>query len=53
MIIPPAFDDYHKSESLKDGVLVEPDFTYSSENNNQWMTAQELIIKIKELYPNQ
>ena len=52
-IIPPAFDDYHKSESLKDGVLVEPDFTYSSENNNQWMTAQELIIKIKELYPNQ
>jgi len=33
---------------IKDGKLVDPEFTYSSDNNREWMTNMELYSWIKE-----
>ena len=33
---------------INDGVLVRPDFTYSSDNNPEWMTSDSLRAWIKK-----
>jgi len=33
---------------IKDGVLVEPNFTYSSDNNSEWMSIESLQSWIKQ-----
>jgi len=39
----PSIHDWSKDElRIKDGKKVEPDFIYSSENNKEWMTIEEL-----------
>jgi FlaA1/EpsC-like NDP-sugar epimerase len=35
-------------ERIKNGILVNPSFTYNSDNNNQWMAVDELRNWIKE-----
>ena len=44
----PAINDWYKDpDRIKDGKLVAPDFTYSSETNIDWMTEDQLISFIK------
>tara|TARA_R110002072_G_scaffold243304_2_gene402272 strand:+ start:247 stop:1257 length:1011 start_codon:yes stop_codon:yes gene_type:complete len=44
----PAINDWHASpERIKNGTLVAPDFTYSSERNTEWMKPEELRVWIE------
>ena len=39
----PSINGWHKDHSrIKDGVLVAPGFIYSSDNNTEWMSAEQL-----------
>ena len=39
----PSINDWNKdSRRINKGDLVEPNFIYSSDNNNEWMTIQSL-----------
>ena len=39
----PSINEWHKDPSrIKDGVLVAPGFTYSSDNNTDWLSAEGL-----------
>jgi UDP-N-acetylglucosamine 4,6-dehydratase/5-epimerase len=45
----PAINNWHKDPNRKTaGKLVEPSFIYSSDNNKEWMTKEDLIIWIEE-----
>ena len=45
----PAINDWYLDESrIKDGKKVDDDFIYSSDNNEQWMTAKELEAWIED-----
>ena len=45
----PAINNWHEdSERKTTGKLVEPSFIYSSDNNKEWMTKEDLIIWIEE-----
>ena len=48
-----SYDGYYKilpainewavdCKRIKDGIKIEPDFTYSSDNNEDWMSSEEL-----------
>ena len=40
----PAINNWStSSERIKNGVKVQEGFTYRSDNNKEWMTAQELM----------
>ena len=39
-------------ERIKDGVLVDPSFTYSSNNNQEWMSVEDLQKWIKKYNTN-
>ena len=54
-----SYDDYFKilpmihkwnndPKRIKDGVLVAEDFVYSSDNNNEWLSVEELESWVKE-----
>ncbi|MDA9943683.1 UDP-N-acetylglucosamine 4,6-dehydratase (inverting) [Paracoccaceae bacterium] len=39
----PQINDWHEDpQRRKDGILVSPDFTYSSDNNSEWMSVENL-----------
>lgn len=39
----PAINDWHKTKSrIKDGIKVAENFSYSSQNNNHWLTKSDL-----------
>ena len=42
-ILPAILNCDSNSAYIKDGVKVEPNFTYSSETNHQWMTKEALL----------
>ena len=45
----PSLNDWHlDSKRIKDGKKVEQGFTYSSDNNDQWMTQEELKSFLKD-----
>ena len=45
----PAINDWNKDPNrIKGGTKVDPTFCYSSDNNNEWMTADELRSWIDE-----
>ncbi|MBT8633192.1 UDP-N-acetylglucosamine 4,6-dehydratase (inverting) [Polynucleobacter paneuropaeus] len=47
----PAIHNWSKDpERINGGVLVEPNFTYSSDNNTHWMSTSELQAWIKQNY---
>jgi len=48
-IIPAMFTKSQKNESIKDGKIVDPSFIYSSENNIDWMSIDDLRSKIQLL----
>ena len=41
-ILPMINDWFNSNDRIKDGVLVNSDFTYSSYNNSEWMTVKKL-----------
>jgi len=41
-ILPMINDWFNSKDRIKDGVLVNKDFTYSSDNNSDWMTVKKL-----------
>ena len=41
-ILPMINDWFNSKDRIKDGVLVNDDFTYSSNNNSEWMTIEKL-----------
>lgn len=41
-ILPMINDWFNSKDRIKDGVLVNNDFTYSSDNNSEWMTVEKL-----------
>ena len=41
-ILPMINDWFNSKDRIKDGVLVNNDFTYSSDNNSEWMTIEKL-----------
>ena len=41
-ILPMINDWFNSKDRIKDGVLVNKDFTYSSDNNPEWMTVKKL-----------
>lgn len=41
-ILPMINDWFSSKDRIKGGVLVSKDFTYSSENNSEWMSVEEL-----------
>ena len=41
-ILPMINDWFNSKDRIKDGVLVNDDFTYSSDNNSEWMTVKKL-----------
>ncbi|WP_417592017.1 UDP-N-acetylglucosamine 4,6-dehydratase (inverting) [Parasphingorhabdus sp.] len=44
----PSINDWNVSpERIKDGVPVDENFTYSSDNNSEWMTSEQLQVWIK------
>ena len=49
-ILPNIFDWAKDKKRIKDGKKVSPDFTYSSDNNLDWMSKKELKIWIKDNY---
>jgi UDP-N-acetylglucosamine 4,6-dehydratase/5-epimerase len=45
----PQINDWHKDpQRRKDGVIVSPEFTYSSDNNSEWMSVDQLRRWISE-----
>ena len=45
----PSINNWHKDkERIKEGIKVEEGFTYSSDNNDQWMTQEELKSFLKD-----
>ena len=45
----PAINDWHNDPArIKDGVRVSSDFTYSSDNNTEWMSVETLRSWIKQ-----
>jgi len=48
-IIPATFTQTQKNESTKEGKIVDSSFIYSSENNIDWMTIDDLRGKIQLL----
>ena len=48
-IIPSTFTQSQKNESTKEGKIVDSSFIYSSENNVEWMSINELRGKIQLL----
>jgi UDP-N-acetylglucosamine 4,6-dehydratase (inverting) len=46
-IIPATYTLDEKNQSIKDGKLVDTSFIYSSDNNHDWMSVDDLKIKIK------
>ena len=42
MILPSINDWSSDSERIGNGVRVDPDFTYSSDNNEEWMEVHDL-----------
>jgi UDP-N-acetylglucosamine 4,6-dehydratase (inverting) len=49
-ILPNIFDWAKDKNRIKDGKKVPPDFMYSSDNNLDWMSKEELKIWIKNHY---
>lgn len=41
-ILPAIYDWNHDPERIKDGKLVAPDFSYTSDKNTDWMTTSQL-----------
>ena len=41
-ILPAIHDWYKDPERVKNGIRVSEDFSYSSDNNNCWMSVSEL-----------
>lgn len=41
-ILPQINDWYLDQNRIKDGKLVQPDFSYSSDNNTEWMSTEDL-----------
>jgi len=49
----PAINDWHKDKDrIKEGVLVDKDFSYSSKNNKDWMDTKTLKDWIEKNYTN-
>lgn len=46
-ILPMINDWSNSNERIKDGVLVNKGFTYSSDNNSEWMSTEELVEWIR------
>ena len=46
-ILPAIYDWAEDKDRIKNGKKVSPDFTYSSENNNHWMSPKDLDIWLK------
>ena len=46
-ILPAIYDWAEDKDRIKNGKKVSPDFTYSSENNNHWMSSKDLDIWLK------
>ena len=45
----PQINNWSKDpERIKAGVLVDPDFIYSSDNNQEWLSVEELQNWVKE-----
>ena len=45
----PSINDWHNDpERIADGKIVEPDFTYCSDTNSEWMDVEALETWIKE-----
>ena len=49
-ILPSIIDYKNDSKRIKDGKLVDSNFTYSSDVNDKWMTVEELSSWIKYKY---
>jgi UDP-N-acetylglucosamine 4,6-dehydratase len=47
-ILPAIYDWSKDPERISGGKLVAPDFTYCSDNNNEWMSIDDLKIWIKQ-----
>ena len=41
-ILPMINDWFNSKDRIKDGVLVNTEFNYSSDNNSEWMSVEEL-----------
>lgn len=41
-ILPAIYDWHNDPERIKDGKLVAPDFSYTSDKNTDWMTPAQL-----------
>jgi len=50
-IIPATYTQSQKNESTKLGEIVDSNFIYSSENNIDWMSIDDLKAQIKLMYP--
>ena len=50
-IIPATYTQSQKNESTKVGKIVDSNFIYSSENNIDWMSIDDLKAQIKLMYP--
>ena len=49
----PAIHNWNNDPSrIRDGKLVKPDFSYSSDNNSEWMDIEVLKLWIKENFTN-
>ncbi len=46
-ILPAIFDWNLDNQRIKDGIKVEEDFSYTSDNNKHWMTNEELITWVE------
>ena len=51
-ILPAIHDWFKDKKRIKDGIKVEPDFIYSSDNNKDWMTISTLQKWINKNYQN-
>lgn len=49
-IIYPHYNWWNKSKIIPGGKLVDPDFVYSSGTNTQWLSADELKLRLAEIY---
>ena len=46
----PAINNWHLDKNrIKDGILVEEGFSYSSDTNTEWMTKSQLTKFLKNL----
>ena len=51
-ILPMINDWFNSQDRIKDGVLVDKDFTYSSDNNSEWMSIEKLEEWIRDYRRN-